>query len=61
MKESNKTPTQRVCSDKFGLALRKVNRLFKSLVEDGAYDLEYKAITQLGEFRLNEYFPEQYA
>ena len=61
MKESNQMPPQRACSGKFGWALGKVNRLIKSLTEEGAYDSKYKAITQLGEFRLHEYFPEQYA
>ena len=61
MKESNQLPTQRVCGDKLGWALGKVNRLIKRLTEEGAYDTKYKAITQLGEFRLHEYFPEQYA
>ena len=60
MKESNQAPTQRACRDKFGWALGKVNRLMKHLNEDGTFDLKYRAITQLGEFRLHEYFPEQY-
>ena len=61
IKESKPAPTQRDCKEKFGWALGKVNRLMKQLAEDGTYDAKYKAITQYGEFRLHEYFPEQYA
>ena len=61
MNEGTQLPTQRVCGDKLGWALGKVNRLIKKLVEEGSFDAKYKAVTQVGEFRLHEYFPKQYA
>ena len=61
MKESNQMTTHRAYRDKFGWALGKVNGLINSLKEEGTYDPKYKAITQLGKFRLHKYFPKQYA
>ena len=61
IKECKHLPTQRACKDKFGWSLGKVNQLMKQLTEDGIFDAKYKTITHLGEFRLHEYFPKQYA